>query len=666
MIQDPYRWLEYDTAAEVEAWVKAQNDVTFGYLASIPFRDTINKRLAEVYNYPKYGLPFKVGKYLIYPKNDGLQNQAVYYIQQGEQGTAEVLIDPNQLAEGGTASISLLGASMDDRYLAYAQSMAGSDWRTIYILDLETRTKLSDELQWVKFSGAAWDANGFYYSRYAAPTKGEERSAKNEYHKVYYHKLGDPQGKDKLVYEDLNHPLRYHSADITEDGRYLLLRVAEGTDGFEVHYMDLVDSKRVFKPLFSGFNTKSYVLENVGTDLLVLTNYEAPNYRVVRINPAKNTPAEWKPILPEKSNYLSTATVVGGRLVATYLQDVTHRVYTYALDGTEERPVPLPGLGTASGFGGKQTDSTVYFSFSSFLSPNLQYSYHLGNGTATQIRASEVQFDANAYDAKQVFFTSTDSVRVPMFIVHKKGIPLNGKNPTLLYAYGGFNISLSPGFDPTLIPLLENGGVYALANIRGGGEYGETWHKAGMLDKKQQVFDDFIAAARYLITEQYTSPQYLAIEGGSNGGLLVGAVLTQQPDLFRVAFPMVGVLDMLRFHKFTVGWGWVPEYGSSERKDQFDYLLKYSPLHNVKENMQYPSTMIFTADHDDRVVPAHSFKFAAELQHRYKGKRPMLIRIQTQAGHGAGKPTGKLLEEKADKWAFMFYEMGIEAYKEGK
>lgn len=665
-VADPYRWLEYDTASEVEAWVKAQNEVTFGYLGKISSRDRIRKRIEEFYNYPKYSLPTKVGKYLVYTKNDGLQNQSVYYIQEGDSGAPQILIDPNAISKEGTVSIGILGYSKDKRYMAYSRSEAGSDWRVIKVMDLETRTDLTDELKWVKFSGASWDANGFYYSRYDAPAKGQEYSAKNEFHKVYYHKLGDSQEKDRLVYQDTKNPLRYHSAGLTEDQRFLLLYVSEGTDGFEVHYQDLKEKNPAFKPLFTGFASKSSVIDNLGDQFLVITNINAPNYKVVQVDPKNNTPEQWKTIIPEKPEYLDGANTAGGKLFTTYLKDVTNRVYMQNLDGSNSQEVVLPGLGTVYGFSGEKEDRELYYGFTSFLNPSLFYKYDIATGSSVLFRKSEISFDAEAYEVKQEFYNSKDGTRVPMFIVHKKGLKMDGKNPTLLYGYGGFNISLSPFFDPMNIVLLENGGIYALANLRGGGEYGEEWHKAGMLEKKQNVFDDFIAAAEHLISKKYTSADYLAIEGGSNGGLLVGACMLQRPELYRVAFPQVGVLDMLRFHKFTVGWGWIPEYGSSDTAAHYAFLKQYSPLHNIKPNVAYPSTMIFTADHDDRVVPAHSFKFAAQLQATYSGSRPMLIRIQTQAGHGAGKPTSMIIQEDADKWAFMLHEMGVEVYKEMK
>jgi prolyl oligopeptidase len=661
-VSDPYRWLEFDTAADVEAWVKAQNELTFGYLGKISSRDRIRARIEEFYNYPKYSLPSKVGKYLIYMKNDGLQNQSVYYIQEGDSGTAQVLLDPNAFSKDGTVSISILGYSKDKRYMAYTRSEAGSDWRVIKVMDLDSRTDLKDELKWVKFSGAAWDKQGFYYSCYDAPAQGKEYSGRNEFHKVYYHKLGDPQENDRLVYEDRKNALRYHSAGLTEDLRFLLLYVSEGTDGYEVHYQDLQEKKPSFKPLFTGFASKSSVIENVGDQFLVLTNINAPNYKVVQVDPKNNSPEKWQEIVPQKSEYLEGANTAGGKLFTIYLKDATNRVYMQNLDGSSPQEVKLPGLGTAYGFSAEKEDKDLYYAFVSFLNPSLHYKFSIASGSSTLFRKSEINFDAEAYEVKQEFFNSKDGTKVPMFIVHKKGLKMDGKNPTLLYGYGGFNISLSPFFDPMNIVLLENGGIYALANLRGGGEYGEDWHKAGMLEKKQNVFDDFIAAAEHLFKQKYTSPDYLAIEGGSNGGLLVGACMLQRPELYRVAFPQVGVLDMLRFHKFTVGWGWIPEYGSSDTAEHYTFLKKYSPLHNIKPDVEYPSTMIFTADHDDRVVPAHSFKFAAQLQATYSGNRPMLIRIQTQAGHGAGKPTRMIIQEDADKWAFMFAEMGLEAY----
>jgi prolyl oligopeptidase len=653
-ISDPYRWLEIDTATDVEAWVKAQNEVTFGYLAQIPYRKQIADRYAELFNYPKYGIPQRAGEYYFFAKNDGLQNQAVWYVQKGLNGTPEVFLDPNAMSKDGTVAVSPIGISQDDKYFAYAKSSGGSDWQEIHIIEIATKKELPDVLKWVKFSGAAWHGNGFFYSRYPEPAKGAELSGNNQYHSIYYHQLGDPQSKDKLVYEDRQNPNFYHYGNVTEDGKYFIMYVAPGTDGFATYYKDLIKDGPI-TPLFTGYNNKSSVVHNIGSRFLVLTDIDAPNYRLVEVDIAKPDKTNWKEIIPQRDNLLQSVNTGSGKLFVNYLVNATDRYYQMNYDGSNRQEIQLPGLGSAGGFGGKEDDPVQFYAFTSFIYPNTIFKYDPATGKSEAFFKSDLKFNPEDYTEKQVFYTSKDGTKVSMFLVHRKDLKMNGKNPTQLYGYGGFNISLTPSFSASRLILLENGGVYAMPNLRGGGEYGEEWHKAGMLDKKQNVFDDFIAAAEYLIAEKYTSPDKLAIAGGSNGGLLVGAAMTQRPELFAVAFPAVGVLDMLRYHKFTVGKGWIPEYGSSEDPEQFKYLIKYSPLHNLKPGVRYPSTMITTADHDDRVVPAHSFKFAAQLQQAHQGDNPVLIRIETQAGHGAGKPTSKVIEEQADIWSFFFY-----------
>ncbi len=653
-IADPYRWLEIDTAADVEAWVKAQNEVTFGYLAQIPYRKQIADRYAELFNYPKYGIPQRAGEYYFFAKNDGLQNQAVWYVQKGLNGTPEVFLDPNAMSKDGTVAVSPIGISQDDKYFAYAKSSGGSDWQEIHIIEIATKKELPDVLKWVKFSGAAWHGNGFFYSRYPEPAKGAELSGNNQYHSIYYHQLGDPQSKDKLVYEDRQNPNFYHYGNVTEDGKYFIMYVAPGTDGFATYYKDLTKDGPI-TPLFTGYNNKSSVVHNIGSRFLVLTDIDAPNYRLVEVDIAKPDKTNWKEIIPQRDNLLQSVNTGSGKLFVNYLVNATDRYYQMNYDGSNRQEIQLPGLGSAGGFGGKEDDPVQFYAFTSFIYPNTIFRYDPATGKSEAFFKSDLKFNPEDYTEKQVFYTSKDGTKVSMFLVHRKDLKMNGKNPTQLDGYGGFNISLTPSFSASRLILLENGGVYAMPNLRGGGEYGEEWHKAGMLDKKQNVFDDFIAAAEYLIAEKYTSPDKLAIAGGSNGGLLVGAAMTQRPELFAVAFPAVGVLDMLRYHKFTVGKGWIPEYGSSEDPEQFKYLIKYSPLHNLKPGVRYPSTMITTADHDDRVVPAHSFKFAAQLQQAHQGDNPVLIRIETQAGHGAGKPTSKVIEEQADIWSFFFY-----------
>jgi prolyl oligopeptidase len=665
-VDDPYRWLEDDTAANTKEWVTAQNKVTSNFLNTISFRGKIKDRLTELLDYPKYGQPYKVGDYFFFSKNDGLQNQAVTYYQKGLEGSPEVFLDPNALSADGTVTASISGISADKKYVNIRISKSGSDWAEMAVMEVSTKkTMPQDTLRWVKFSGATWLSDGFFYSRYPTPAKGKEFSAKSEYQKIYYHKLGTPQEKDQLIYEDNAHPLRYFNVETTEDKRFLILNIAEGTDGSEIWYKNLKNGDKDFKLLFKGFEYNYNVVDNVGDRLLVYHNQGAPNYKVSFVDPQDPTSMiDFISEMPEKLESVNTA---GGKVFASYLKDVNTKVFQYDMSLAKlEREINLPALGTAGGFGGYKEDGFVFYTFTSFTYPPTVYKYDIGTGQSTIFRKSEAKFIPEEYETKQVFYPSKDGTKVPMFIVYKKGLKLDGKNPTLLYGYGGFNVSLTPSFSVSNIVLLENGGVYALANLRGGGEYGEKWHKGGMLQNKQNVFDDFIAAGEYLIKEGYTSKDRLAISGGSNGGLLVGAAMTQRPDLFKVAFPAVGVMDMLRYHKFTVGWGWIVEYGSADSAQHFKNLLAYSPLHNLKEGTNYPATMVTTADHDDRVVPAHSFKFAATLQEKHKGNNPVIIRIEEKAGHGAGKPTGKIIDEQADKWSFMFYNMGIEPYKDKK
>ncbi len=660
-VADPYRWLEYDTASNVESWVTAQNKVTFGYLEQIPFRSKIKDRLSEIFNYPKFSSPFREGEYYFFSKNDGLQNQSVIYYQKGLDGEPKVFLDPNKMSDDGTAAVSLLGASKDSRYMAYAINQSGSDWQQINIMEIATMKKLDDQLNWVKFSGASWKGDGFYYSRYDEPVKGKEFSSKNEFHKVYYHKIGTPQSSDQLIYENKKYPLRYYGAQTTEDERFLVINVSEGTDGTELYSKDLSANQKDFKMIFKGFEDNANIVNNIDNLLIVQTDKGAPNQKVVLIDPAKPEQENWKEIIPEKGELLQSVSTGGGKIFTTYLKDVTTHAYQYDLTGKIEHEIDLTALGTASGFGGKADDKVIFYTFTSFTYPPTIYKYDIAAGTSEVFRKSDVKFNPDDYETKQIFFTSKDGTKIPMFIVHRKGLKLDGNNPTLLYGYGGFNISLSPSFSASRLVLLENGGVYALVNLRGGGEYGEKWHEDGRLFKKQNVFDDCISAAEYLIKEKYTSPEKLALLGGSNGGLLVGAVVNQRPDLFKVAFPAVGVMDMLRFHKFTVGWGWVVEYGSSDSLDQFNNLYKFSPLHNIRQDVEYPAVMVTTADHDYRVVPAHSFKYIATLQEKRKeNKNPLLIRIDVKAGHGAGKPISKTIEEQADIWSFLFYNMNVQ------
>lgn len=656
-VADPYRWLENDTSAETGNWVKRQNEVTFGYLEKIPFRNAIRERLKELVNYPRYSSPFRIGEYYFFSKNDGLQNQSVFYYQKGLNGTPGIFLDPNKMSEKGTVAVNYAGFSNDKKYAAYTVSKAGSDWAEIRVKEIATGRELSDKLEWVKFSGAAWMGDGFFYSRYPAPEKGTELSGQNRFHTVYYHKLGDPQSKDVLVYEDKQNPLRYHGVSVTEDEHFAILTISEGTDGFETWVRNLKAGEKQFSRLTSGFSNKSSVVDNLGDKLLVHTDVGAPNYRLVLVDPKNPDVSNWKNVIPEKPELLESVSTAGGKIFASYLKDVTTRVYQYDTNGSLEREITLPALGNAYGFGGNHDDQFLFYTFTTFNFPPTIYKYTIATGVSEEFRKSEIKFNPGDFEVKQVFARSKDGTRVPMFIVHKKGLRLDGNNPTLLYAYGGFNINIEASFSAFRIAFLENGGVYAQANLRGGGEYGEDWHRAGMLEKKQNVFDDFIACAEYLQKEGYTSPEKLAIQGGSNGGLLVGAVMTQRPELFKVAIPQVGVLDMLRFQKFTVGWGWVDEYGSSDNEQHFPFLYKYSPLHNLKDTA-YPATLVTTADHDDRVVPAHSFKFIAALQEHQKGSNPVLIRIETDAGHGAGTALNKSIEQIADIYSFIFHVTG--------
>ncbi|MCP9235390.1 prolyl oligopeptidase family protein [Lewinella sp. JB7] len=659
IVRDDYRWLEDDNSVKTKDWVTRQNEVTFGYLEQIPFRQDIEERLTELVNYPRLSSPYKVGEYYFYGRNDGLQNQSVIYYKKGLDGEERVFIDPNALNAEGTTSINLLGADKQNRYMAYSRSDAGSDWQTIYIRDIATNEDLEDELQWVKFSGAGWYGDGFFYSRYPAPAEGEERKGNNLMHSVYYHSLGQPQSRDRVVFEDADHPDYYHYGGTTEEEDYLIMYAAPGTDGFATYYLPLGGGELppVIEPvaLFADTKNKSQVVHTDGTDFWVLTDIGAPNYRLVKININKPQRTSWVEIIPESEDLLQSVTTGGGYLFANYLEKATDRFYRLSYDGEHKTAVQLPGVGSAGGFSGKEEDKQLFYVYTSFTYPPTIFEYDVETNESKPFFEPELKFDPKEYEEKQVSYISKDGTEVTMFLVHKKGLELDGDNPTYLYGYGGFNISLSPSFSVMRMPLLENGGVFAMANLRGGGEYGESWHQAGMLENKQNVFDDFISAAEYLIEQGYTRKEKLAIAGGSNGGLLVGAAMTQRPDLFAVAFPAVGVMDMLRYHKFTVGKGWIPEYGSSEDSSMFPVLHAYSPLHNLRPGTAYPATMITTADHDDRVVPAHSFKYAARLQETQAGERPVLIRIETNAGHGAGKPISKMIEEEADRWSFFFY-----------
>lgn len=658
-VPDPYRWLENDTASEVADWVKAQNKVTFSYLEKIPFRQSLRSRLEELYNYEKVSAPMKAGEYYFYYKNDGLQNQAIIYRKKGLDGEEEVFLDPNAMSESGTVAVNLLSVSKDDRYITYSVAAAGSDWQEIFVKEVVTGELLSDVIRWVKFSGTSWHGDGFYYTRFPEPQPGTELSGASNQNLIYFHQLGTSQAEDKLVFRDDETLNQYYRTSVTEDQQYLILYKSEGaTVSTEVFLKDLTDQESTFQPLFTGFDAEYLVVDHREGTFWIKTNKDAPTYRLATTTLAAN--GELTDVLPAKEAVLEGVTKAGGKLFAQYMVDATNRLYQYEYDGSGEKEIVLPGLGSAGIGGGRKDVQQIFYGFTGFTQPQAIFSYDLVTGESTLFSEPKVAFDPTLYETQQVFFTSKDGTRVPMFLVHKKGLHMDGKRPTYLYGYGGFNISLTPSFSSLRLPLLENDGVFVMVNLRGGGEYGEAWHQAGMLEKKQNVFDDFIAAGEYLVSEGITSPDYLACAGGSNGGLLVGAVINQRPDLFRVAFPAVGVMDMLRYDKFTVGWGWVPEYGQADRsKAEFDFLYAYSPLHNIRTDVEYPSVMVTTADHDDRVVPAHSFKYIAELQAKHSGSSPTLIRIETNAGHGAGKPTGKILDEYADEWAFLFSEMGI-------
>ena len=661
-VKDNYRWLEDDNSPETKEWVKQENQVTSGYLEKIPFRKDIEDRLTELVNYPRLSSPFKVGDYYFYSRNNGLQNQSVIYYKKGMEGEEMVFIDPNAINAAGTTSINLLGADKANRYMAYSRSDAGSDWAKIYVREIASNKDMDDELEWVKFSGAGWYGDGFFYSRYPAPAEGEVLKGNNQNHSVYFHRLGAPQSEDRLVYADPAHPDYYHYGGTTEDEDYFIMYAAPGTDGFATYYLPLdggaLPATITPVALFPDTKNKSSVIHAEGKDFWVLTDIGAPNYRLVRIDTENPKKANWTEIIPEATNLLQGVNTGGGYLFANYLEKATDRYYRMNYDGDDKTTIDLPGVGSAGGFGGKEEDKTLFYVYTSFIYPPTIFEYDIAANTSKPFFTPELKFNPEDYVEKQVTYKSKDGTEVTMFLVHKKDLKLDGQNPAYLYGYGGFNISLSPSFSVMRLPLLENGGVFAMTNLRGGGEYGEAWHQAGMLKNKQNVFDDFIAAGEYLIEEGYTIKEKLAIAGGSNGGLLVGAAMTQRPDLFAVAFPAVGVMDMLRYHKFTVGKGWIPEYGSSEDSTMFPVLRAYSPLHNLKPGTDYPATMITTADHDDRVVPAHSFKYAAELQADQAGDKPVLIRIETDAGHGAGKPISKSIEEQADMWSFFFYNTG--------
>jgi prolyl oligopeptidase len=655
-VADPYRWLEDPDSDESRAWIDAQNEITFDFLKSIRQRKRIEKRLTKLWNYEKYGVPFKRGGKYFYTKNDGLQNQSVLYVVEDLDDKPRVLIDPNTFSEDGTVSLGGYAITDDGKYIAYSKSVGGSDWRTWYVRDIVTGKDLDDEVKWSKFSGAAWkkDGSGFYYSRYDAPDDDDKLQSVNEFQKLYFHKLGTPQTQDQLVYQDMQHGDWGFYGSVSDDGRYLIITVSKGTERMnQLYYKDLSDPGAQVVKLIDVHEAQYGFIDNDGPIFWFFTDYQAPRGRVIAIdinNPARGN---WRELIPEAEETLTSVGTLNNQFVADYLKDAHAQVKFFGLSGDLKDELELPGIGTVGGFGGKRGDTETFYAFTGYNMPTTVYRYDCTTGASTVFRKPDVDVDPDDFVTKQIFYTSKDGTRVPMFITHKRGLKLDGQNPTMLYGYGGFNIPLTPYFSVSNLVWMEMGGVYAVANIRGGGEYGREWHRAGMRKNRQNVFDDFIAAAEWLIDNDYTAPEKLAIHGGSNGGLLVAACMVQRPDLFGAVLPAVGVLDMLRFNKFTIGWAWESDYGSPQDPDEFKVLHAYSPLHNLMQGEKYPAVMITTADHDDRVVPAHSFKFAAALQEAQGGEAPTLIRIETRAGHGAGKPTWMTIEEQADKWAFL-------------
>ncbi len=664
-VADPYSWLEDDKSEETKAWVTEQNKISFGLLNKIPYQAKFKAAIEKVFNYPKYSAPFKRGAFYYFYKNDGLQNQSILYRQKGLNGKPETVLDPNKLSKEGTTRLTVFSINKKATYAVVGLSEGGSDWQTYYVRDMATGKNLDDKIEWVKISSVAWSGDGFYYSRYPAPEKGASAlSVKNENHQVWFHQCGTAQTDDILLYEDKNNLQRFHTASTSEDEKYLFLNISDrgkGFDGNAISVLDLNAAKKEFKPLVKEISNSQYsIIDNTATDFIIQTNDNAPNGKVIAIPINTMDEKQARVIIAEAKEPLQNASTGGGKLFVDYLKDVSTRTYVHDINGKRISEVKYPSLGNGGGLGGYKNDKELFYVFTSFTVPPTIYKYDIATGKSVEFRKPEVAFNPADYETKQVFYTSKDGTKIPMFIINKKGIKLDGNNVTLLYGYGGFNVNLEPGFSATLLPFLDAGGVYAQANLRGGGEYGEAWHQAGMLLNKQNVFDDFIAAGEYLIKEKYTSSSKLALRGGSNGGTLVGAVINQRPDLARVAIPQVGVMDMLRFHKFTIGWNWIADYGSSEKDEaNFKNLIAYSPLHNISATANYPSTLVTTADHDDRVVPAHSFKYIATLQEKYKGKNPVIIRIDTNSGHGASN-TKKNIETIADIYSFIFSEMGVE------
>ncbi|MFT3737862.1 MAG: prolyl oligopeptidase family serine peptidase [Breznakibacter sp.] len=661
-VADPYRWLEDDQSNETKAWVVAQNKLTDSVLSAIPYRVAINERLTKIWNFERMGIPFKKGGYYFFSKNNGLQNQSVVYIQKDLSATPEVILDPNTLSEKGTVALSGFSVSKDGKYFGYSLASAGSDWNEFFVKEISTDKMLDDHIKWVKFSGMEWHKDGFFYSRFPAPEKGDQLKGENKHNKVYYHRLGTSQEEDVLVYEDPSHPDWMYNVSLTDDEKYLVITVVESTTGNAVYFKDLSKPNSPVVKAVESFDNDFELVTHHNGMLVFLTNHNAPNYRLIGIDPKNPALTDAVEIIPaHEKDVLKSVSYVGGKVLANYTKDARSEIKVFDPAGKYLNDLELPSIGTAAGLYGGMDDQTTFYSFSSYTYPSVIYQYDVAGNKSEVFYQTQIDFDLSAYETDQVFYTSSDGTKVPMFVVHKKGIKLDGSHPVWLYGYGGFNISLNPSFDVRRLVWLENGGVYAVANLRGGGEYGETWHQAGTKLNKKNVFNDFVSAAEYLIDNGYTSPGRIVAQGGSNGGLLIGASINQAPELFGVAFPQVGVLDMLRYHKFTIGRLWATDYGTSEEsQEMFEYLLSYSPLHNISADKNYPAVMVTTGDHDDRVVPAHSFKYAATLQNVYKGNNPMLIRIETEAGHGAGKPTSKIIEELADIYAFAFYRLGIE------
>ena len=659
-VADPYRWLENDTTQAVAKWVKEQNEVTEEYLSKIPFRNKLKQRLTDIVNYEKIGIPFKKhGKYYFY-KNDGLQNQNVLYVKETIDGEASVLLDPNMLSDNGTVALSGISFSNDGKYLAYIISRSGSDWREIFVIDLETKQLATDHIKWAKFTSASWFGDGFFYSAYAAPDKGKEFSNVNENHKIYFHKIGTDQSADKVAYQNTKYPKRFYSASVDDDEKFLFISESGVGRGNRLFVQNLQKNNTPVVEIASDYEYTYSPLEVIGNTVYFYTNYKAPKYRLAKTDINSLKLETWKDVVPETENVLNNITFVDDKMLLVYDKDASSHAYVYSLEGELKHKVELPTIGSV-GFSGNKNDKEIFYSFSSFTFPNTIYKYDIDNNTSEIYLAPKIDFDFTDFITEQVFYSSKDGTKIPMFLTFKKGLKNDGTNPVYLYGYGGFNASLKPSFSTMRIPFMEKGGIYAVANLRGGGEYGEEWHLAGTKMQKQNVFDDFIAAAEYLIENKYTNSNKLAIAGGSNGGLLVGACVNQRPDLFRVALPLVGVMDMLRYHLFTIGWNWARDYGrSDDNKEMFEYLYAYSPIHNIKnDGTPYPAILITTADHDDRVVPAHSFKYAATLQAANTGKQPKLIRIETEAGHGAGKPISKTLQEQADLYSFVMYNLGM-------